>query len=149
MDLTRLSVGDSGSKIARVHERLKTAGFTVPGDETRRMFFGPATRDAVLRYQAVHGLAATGIIDEPTVESLDAAILADEELPVTQEPTVGNPKAGAPISVQPPLTATLSPSTAGEAGAELSAEASASPAGTDVYVVTGVVSSSRSAAVGG
>src|SRR5260370_30040037 len=134
MGLTRLSVGDSGSKIARVHEKLKTAGFRVPGDETRRMFFGPATRAAVLKYQAVNGLAATGIIDEPTAESLDAANLTDEELPVTQEPTGGDPKAGAPISAEPPFTAALAPSTAREARVGLSAEASASPAGTDVYV---------------
>ena len=147
MDLTRLSVGDSGSKIARVHEKLKSAGFTVPGDEVRRMFFGPATRGAIVKYQAEHGLAVTGIIDEPTTESLDTEIPASESWPVTAEGSANDPQAGA--HTQSLVTAALTPPTTGEAGAGAAAQVTASVAGTDVYVITGLVSSPSSAAVGG
>jgi Putative peptidoglycan binding domain len=148
MDLTRLSVGDSGSKVARVHEKLKTAGITVPGDEIRRMLFGPATRDAVLKYQAKHGLAPTGILDGPTTESLDATVLTGEGPPGTAQRTVAEPKAREPASPQLPATTTHPPSTAGEAGAGAPGTG-ASPTATPLYMVTGVVSSPGSASVGG
>ena len=89
MDMTRLSVGDSGSHVARLHEKLRASGLTVPGDEIRRMFFGPVTRDAVLQYQAEHGLTSTGIIDVPTAESLDKESQGGGESSVTAEQTVG------------------------------------------------------------
>jgi glyoxylase I family protein len=105
MDFPRLSVGDSGSHVAHLHEKLRASGLTVPGDEIRRTFFGPATRDAVLKYQAEHGLTPTGIIDQPTAGCLGTENLGGRGSPVTAERSAGEPKTGAAAHPRPPVTA--------------------------------------------
>ena len=149
MDMTRLSVGDSGSHVAHVHERLRACGLTVPGDEIRRMFFGPVTRDAVIQYQAEHGLTPTGIIDQPTAESLDEESLGGGESSVTAEQTAGEPGATAPAHPQPHVAVAPVASKAGEVIAGAAAQTPGSPAGAGAYVVNGIVTSPGSASVGG
>ena len=149
MDMTRLSVGDSGSHVAYVHEKLRASGLTVPGDEIRRKFFGPVTRDAVLQYQAEHGLTPTGIIDQPTAESLDEESLSGGEASVTAEQTAGKPRAAAPAHPQPHVAVAPVASKAGEMTPGAAAQAPGSPTGVGTYVVKGVVTSPGSASVGG
>jgi Putative peptidoglycan binding domain len=56
-----------GDVTAQVQEALAQQGYyTGPLDGV----LGPETRDAILRFQADHGLATTAAIDEPTLDSL-------------------------------------------------------------------------------
>ncbi len=56
-----------GDVTAQVQEALAQQGYYYgPIDGV----LGPETRDAILRFQADHGLAATAAIDEPTLDSL-------------------------------------------------------------------------------
>ncbi|MBV9007585.1 MAG: peptidoglycan-binding protein [Verrucomicrobia bacterium] len=56
-----------GDVTSQVQEALAQQGYyNGPIDG----ILGPETRDAILRFQADHGLAATAAIDEPTLDSL-------------------------------------------------------------------------------
>lgn len=59
----KLNVGDFGDEVARLHEDLKKGGIDVPASETKRKFFGPATREAISELQKKHGLNPTGQVD--------------------------------------------------------------------------------------
>src|SRR5262249_41616767 len=41
--------------------------------ETKRRFFGPATREAVRKFQERHGLKVTGEVDDSTTSLLDTS----------------------------------------------------------------------------
>ena len=68
----KLDVGAIGKNVAWLHERLREHGFEVPAEEVRREFFGPGTRDAVMKFQAALGVANHGELDEATFALLSA-----------------------------------------------------------------------------
>jgi peptidoglycan hydrolase-like protein with peptidoglycan-binding domain len=59
--------GDLDSSVRHVQEALARAGYyhgAIDGS------FGPATQNAVRRFQRSHGLGVTGEIDRPVIEAL-------------------------------------------------------------------------------
>ena len=69
----KLEVGSFGEEVKNLHRKLAKQGFAIPSSEVDRAFFGPGTRDAVLQWQRSHGLPGTGIVDERTNATLEAA----------------------------------------------------------------------------
>ena len=69
----QLAVGSFGEEVTNLHRKLIRHGLGIPSSEVDRTFFGPATREAVLRWQRTQGLPATGIVDERTNTTLEAA----------------------------------------------------------------------------
>jgi peptidoglycan hydrolase-like protein with peptidoglycan-binding domain len=65
-----IKVGMMGADVSTLHTSLSAQGVTLPESETRRGFFGPGTRDAVLEIQKRNQLAATGQVDEATASAL-------------------------------------------------------------------------------
>ncbi|MEZ5812710.1 MAG: N-acetylmuramidase domain-containing protein [Rhizobiaceae bacterium] len=65
-----LKRGAKGSKVADLQRNLAALGspLAIDGD------FGPATEDAVRRFQSRHGLAATGIADKATLGAIGKAL---------------------------------------------------------------------------
>ena len=63
-----LSIGSSGSKVRQMQQQLNRIHQNYPAIPTVTAdgVFGPATRDAVRKFQSVFGLPATGIVDYPT-----------------------------------------------------------------------------------
>src|SRR6266700_3883593 len=74
----KLNVGDFGDEVVRLHEDLKKGGIDVPTSETKRKFFGPATREAISELQKKYGLNPTGEVD-----SVTAAVLSGTSTPGT------------------------------------------------------------------
>src|SRR5260221_5226740 len=68
-----LEVGAFGDEVKNLHRKLISHGLAIPSSEVTRAFFGPRTRDAVLQWQRTYGLSATGIVDEQTDATLEAA----------------------------------------------------------------------------
>ena len=58
MNRGRLSVGDSGDAVTRLHEELGRRGLEMPTEEVRRKLFGPATRQALQAWQRDNALAS-------------------------------------------------------------------------------------------
>src|SRR5271170_3277473 len=75
-----LAVGAYGEEVRDLHRRLIASGLEIPANEAERAFFGPATRYAVLEWQQKHRLPVTGIVDERTGATFEAA---------AQSPSVG------------------------------------------------------------
>src|SRR5437016_1543838 len=73
MPKLNLEVGAFGDEVKNLHQNLAKHGLGIPPSEADRAFFGPATRDAVLQWQRNHGLPVTGIVDEQTNATLEAA----------------------------------------------------------------------------
>ena len=68
-----LAVGSFAEEVKNLHRKLIEHGLGIPRSEVDRAFFGPATRYAVLEWQRKHRLAVTGIVDERTSATLEAA----------------------------------------------------------------------------
>jgi peptidoglycan hydrolase-like protein with peptidoglycan-binding domain len=68
-----LAVGSFAEEVKDLHRKLIEHGLGIPPNEVDRAFFGPATRYAVLEWQRKHRLAVTGIVDERTSATLEAA----------------------------------------------------------------------------
>jgi glycosidase len=68
-----LAVGAYGEEVRDLHRRLIASGLGIPTSEAERAFFGPATRYAVLEWQQKHRLPVTGIVDERTSATFEAA----------------------------------------------------------------------------
>ncbi len=75
-----LRTGSQGDEVKTLQERLKKLGY-LSGDADGQ--FGPATKEAVQRFQSQHGLSADGIVGEETREILYSDIA---EPYVTQTP---------------------------------------------------------------
>jgi peptidoglycan hydrolase-like protein with peptidoglycan-binding domain len=104
-----IKVGMTGADVSTLHASLSAQGLTLPESETRRGFFGPGTRNAVLEIQKRNQLATTGQVDGATASAL-----------------LTNPSANASFSAS---AATLSPGTmAGAASVGALAQPSASAA---------------------
>lgn len=73
---TALRLGSRGERVAALQRRLSELGYhlVVDGD------FGPATRRAVVAFQADHGLGIDGVVGPKTRKALTAAV------PIRQQP---------------------------------------------------------------
>src|SRR5262249_15484719 len=69
----QLAVGSFGEEVKNLHLKLIKHGLGIPAGEIDRDFFGPATRYAVMQWQRTHGLRVTGVVDERTNATLEAA----------------------------------------------------------------------------
>jgi hypothetical protein len=69
-NLTLYKSGNRGESITQLHERLALLGFEVPVAEHVDDRFGPGTEAAIRAFQATHGLAAHGSVDEATARGL-------------------------------------------------------------------------------
>src|SRR6266576_857465 len=98
MARVHLTVGAFGEEVKNLHRNLTKHGLAVPSSEVTRAFFGPGTRDTVIKWQRTHGLSPTGIVDERTDASLEAAPRSGSVQP--------------PISVRVGLPGTTAPSAA-------------------------------------
>jgi len=87
-----LEVGAFGEEVKNLHRKLIKHGLGIPSSELDRAFFGPATRDTVLAWQRNHGLPVTGIVDERTDATLEAA----PQLPAFR------PQDSGPVAPPPP-----------------------------------------------
>jgi glycosidase len=83
-----LEVGAFGDEVKNLHRKLIRHGLGIPSSEVERAFFGPATRDAVLQWQRNHRLPITGIVDEQTNATLEAAPPSNLVQPKTAGPIV-------------------------------------------------------------
>ena len=63
-----LDTGASGSKVRQMQEQLNTIAGAYPALQKINVdgIFGPATKDAVRKFQSIFGLPSTGIVDYPT-----------------------------------------------------------------------------------
>lgn len=66
----KLTVGNFGDEVVRLHENLKKHGLFVSEDEIKRKFFGPTTRDAICKLQNHHGLEVSGEVNKETAAKL-------------------------------------------------------------------------------
>jgi peptidoglycan hydrolase-like protein with peptidoglycan-binding domain len=109
MDSGKLTVGDCGDEVTRLHETLQTKGINVSVEEVKRKFFGPATREAVCECQKQHGLEATGEVDKLTAAVLSPsgsdsnAVLSDRQTPLS------SPSISTRTGFIPPVSAVRTP----------------------------------------
>lgn len=68
-----LSLNATGAAVAEVHASLTQLGYTIPAQEAAQQTFGPGTVSAVKSFQQAGGLPATGIIDPATQGALATA----------------------------------------------------------------------------
>jgi glycosidase len=87
----QLAVGSFDEEVKNLHRNLIEHGLEVPRSEVDRAYFGPATRYAVLEWQRKHGLPATGIVDERTHATLEAAPSSAPSQPQASDP-VSSPR---------------------------------------------------------
>jgi hypothetical protein len=66
-------MGASGEDVRELHVSLLQGGYHIPAREVTQSFFGPATRQAVRRYQAQHQLPVTGVVDTRTAAAITSA----------------------------------------------------------------------------
>ncbi|MCW1412223.1 N-acetylmuramidase domain-containing protein [Rhizobium sp. 1AS11] len=64
-----LRVGSSGYRVEALQKRLNEIGFAVRVDKD----FGPTTRNAVMAFQASHGMTVDGVVGPETQAALDVA----------------------------------------------------------------------------
>jgi glycosidase len=94
-----LEVGAFGGEVENLHRNLAKYGSVIPSSEVNRSFFGPGTRDAVIRWQRNCGLPVTGIVDERTNAALEAAQGSDPIQPVETGPSPGLGTAARSVSL--------------------------------------------------
>lgn len=92
-----LQEGDTGAAVRTLQQDLDTlgAGLSVDGD------FGPATRAAVVAFQAAHGLAQDGIVGPLTWAAIGTALQAGN---TGQGPPSGSPPPSEPAANADPAT---------------------------------------------
>jgi Putative peptidoglycan binding domain len=78
-------------RIGQAQERLRAAGFN-PGSIDGVL--GPQTKEALRRYQASHGLPATGVLDEATRQVLVPSDLTQQDREAKPEPWLRAPPGG-------------------------------------------------------
>ena len=66
-DSSRLEMGDSGTAVKNLQERLKTLGYF---EGACTDFFGEKTKDAVKEFQKQHGLTVDGVAGKTTLDKL-------------------------------------------------------------------------------
>ena len=76
-DETGLRRGAHGDGVVLLQRYLDRFGWSAVADGD----FGPKTESALRRFQAFHGLAATGVLDEPTVERMGTPRCGNPDIP--------------------------------------------------------------------
>lgn len=73
-----LSLGATGAKVRQVQEQLARISKTYPAIPTINVdgIYGPATQEAVKKFQSVFGLPQTGVIDYKTWYEISAIYVA-------------------------------------------------------------------------
>ena len=92
-----LAVGAYGDAVVRLQSFLIEQGYPIPLSESKRRFFGPSTRQAVLRFQRENALPSSGMIDAETSKRMSAAVSPSSDLgrrPAAPDP-VGRTHSGA------------------------------------------------------
>ena len=69
-----LAVGAYGDAVVRLQSFLIEQGYPISLSESKRRFFGPSTRQAVLRFQRENGLPPSGMIDAETARRMSVAM---------------------------------------------------------------------------
>src|SRR5262249_22081183 len=94
--------------VAGLHQALSALGLSIPDAETKRRFFGPATREAVRTFQQRRGLKVTGEVDASTASHLDTTrsgpVAAPAMVPAAPSPVAGG-AATSPTEFERPLRA--------------------------------------------
>lgn len=65
-----LTAGASGLDVVVLHDALRALGYDLASDEVSDQVFGRSTVSAVRQFQATHNLSTTGVLDDPTLESV-------------------------------------------------------------------------------
>src|SRR5262245_51036794 len=110
MNGEKLSVGDSGDQVSRLHGNLKSHGLEISNEEIKRKFFGPSTRDAVGEFQKSQGIDPSCEVCEKTAAMLDNRPLI-RSIPRGMFPPSVGPRVGerpingsaATVDAEPPL----------------------------------------------
>jgi peptidoglycan hydrolase-like protein with peptidoglycan-binding domain len=81
-----LNYGDRGPLVQQLQQNLQRLGFfnTVPNGT-----FGPATRDAVTRFQSQNGIIPNGIADSQTLNRISQVLASNPNNPNNPNPTDG------------------------------------------------------------
>ncbi|HEX2742312.1 MAG TPA: peptidoglycan-binding domain-containing protein, partial [Rubrobacter sp.] len=66
----------TGPDVAALHQELAKLGFRIPGEESQQRRFGRGTQEAVRTFQGDHGLDVTGVVNQPTADAINAAVVA-------------------------------------------------------------------------
>jgi len=93
-----LAEGSTGPEVRALQEALSRRGFQVGPIDGE---FGPLTRAAVVSFQTVQGLPATGTADESTLRALAIAQPITAPLPTPSEPRVPTSINQGPTVMQP------------------------------------------------
>ena len=118
-----LAINSQGDDVRLLHQELRLLGFRgIPASEARPSVFGPKTEAAVRKFQEKAGLQVTGIVNRATARAINEQT---SDLPETAR------------------------SEAGAESTHAASEAEAAAENSSTYTVTGTVTSSDSAAVGG
>jgi peptidoglycan hydrolase-like protein with peptidoglycan-binding domain len=72
MEFGKLSIGDFGDDVARLHKTLTSQGFEASPEEVKRKFFGPSTREAVGKFQKAQGIDPSCEVCEKTAAMLSS-----------------------------------------------------------------------------
>lgn len=73
-----LTIRMRGADVKLLQENLMKLGFSIPGSEQEKKYFGSGTRKAVLEFQRKNNLTATGELDEVTAALLSQRTDAPE-----------------------------------------------------------------------
>jgi peptidoglycan hydrolase-like protein with peptidoglycan-binding domain len=128
MESGKLSIGDFGDDVTRLHETLNSQGLEASPEEVKRKFFGPSTREAVGEFQKANGIDPTGEICNKTAAllssplSTSSAVSPDISLTPSTSPSLGVGSLSSQAGLAQPISQTSSrtPSVTGKtvSGAE-------------------------------
>lgn len=69
-----LSIWIRGDDVKLLQKELRKLGYTIPNDEADESIFGEETHKTVLEFQEKHQAEATGVVDRPTAELINAEV---------------------------------------------------------------------------
>src|SRR6266404_1349367 len=109
MPSPRLTSGDVGDEVARLHERLELHGLQVSTEERKRSFFGPSTREAVREFQKPHSVDPSGEVRENTAALLTGppAAVPSRPYPASTQELIGDRRGLSSAFTGPPPPGSL------------------------------------------
>jgi hypothetical protein len=81
MNFKRLSVGDCGDDVRRLHDRLLAHGLEIAPEERKRGYFGPSTRAVIGNFQRATGIHLSYEVCEKTLVALTSGPAVGEIAP--------------------------------------------------------------------